>query len=237
MKNHTRLKSIGTKVLLVLLLASTKIVPAQNVGIGTVNPLQKLHIAGATSSLRIDGVATGGSYISAPTANTDNLLFSDAAGDIHKMPNGTSGQIPVINNFGSMVWANAPVKYAVTGTGPAVLSNVAAPVLMPQMTITFIPKSSTVWVFFFAMGSASSFEKPIQFQLRKAGVPVIQFRASSEDSMGNEWASSMSFPVSVTPGVPVSIDITWCEITGFGGYQVVNSGANPICRSLMVLDM
>lgn len=237
MKNNKQIKSVAIKAVLVLQLVSSGKSFSQNVGIGTVNPLQKLHVAGSTSTLRIDGIATGGSYINAPTAATDNLLFSDAAGDIHKMPNGTSGQTPVINNTGSMAWANAPVKYAVTGTSPAMLSTVTSPVLMPQMTITFTPKSATVWVFFYAMGTANVPEEPIQFQLRKGGVPVIQFRASSEGSMGNEWVSSMSFPVSVTPGVSTTLDIAWAQVNGFGAYQIINSGPNPVCRSLMVLDM
>lgn len=237
MKNIKNTKSVALKVILLFHLVSANQLFSQNVGIGIVNPLQRLHIGGSTGTIRIDGLATGGNFIAAPSAPTDNLLFSDASGDIYKMPNGAIGQIPSIGAGGSVVWVNAPVKYEVKGTTSATLTSTNL-ALMPQMTITFVPKSSTVWVFFYAMGSSNQPERPIQFQLRKVGTPnpIIQFRASSEASMGNDWVSSFSFPVSVTPGLSTTLEVLWATIPP-GGYQIINSGAIPACRSLMVLDM
>lgn len=237
MKNHSTIRNFILGIVLLVQLTSGHNLFSQNVGIGVINPIQKLHIAGISSTVRIEGLATGGSYIAAPAATTDNLLFSNAVGDIYKMPNGSAGQVPIISATGSMAWVNFPVKYEVKGTTPAILTSTNL-ALMPQMTITFVPKNSTVWVFFYAMGSSNLPEKPIQFHLRKVGAPspVIQFRASSEASMGNDWVASFSFPVAVTPGISTTLEVLWAAIPP-GGYQILNSGAVPACRSLMVLDM
>lgn len=63
-----------------------------NVGIGVLVPLRKLHIAGLTSGVRIEGLATGGTFITAPSATTDKLLFADANGDLRAIATGTNGQ-------------------------------------------------------------------------------------------------------------------------------------------------
>lgn len=69
-----------------------RVTAAGDVGIGIIMPLRKLHLAGATSGFRYAGVATGGSFISAPSATTDKLLFADANGDVRALGNGTNGQ-------------------------------------------------------------------------------------------------------------------------------------------------
>jgi hypothetical protein len=63
-----------------------------NVGIGVLVPLRKLHIAGLTSGVRIEGLATGGTFITAPSATTDKLVFADANGDLRAIATGTNGQ-------------------------------------------------------------------------------------------------------------------------------------------------
>jgi hypothetical protein len=65
---------------------------AGDIGIGVLVPLQKLHIAGLTSGVRVGGLATGGSFISAPAAGSDKLVFADANGDLKAILTGANGQ-------------------------------------------------------------------------------------------------------------------------------------------------
>ena len=70
------------------------------VGIGTTNPQRILQIGGATNTIRIEGLATGGSFISAPAATTDKLLFADATGDVRALNNGSNGQtLQIVSGF------------------------------------------------------------------------------------------------------------------------------------------
>ncbi len=78
-----------------------------NVGIGTIFPLQKLHISGLGNSLRVGGLATGGSFIAAPASSTDKLLFADFNGDIKALASGTSGQVLTIGVSGQPTWSSA----------------------------------------------------------------------------------------------------------------------------------
>lgn len=78
-----------------------------NVGIGTIFPLQKFHINGLSNSLRVGGLATGGSFITTPASNTDKLLFADFSGDIKALAAGTTGQVLTIGVFGQPTWSSA----------------------------------------------------------------------------------------------------------------------------------
>ena len=77
-----------------------------DVGIGTGTPARKLHIAGTGSGVRVESVATGGSFISTPAASTDKLLYADANGDIRAIANGSSGQVLTITG-GIPAWGTA----------------------------------------------------------------------------------------------------------------------------------
>lgn len=71
-----------------------------DVGIGIAAPARKLHVAGATTGVRLEGLSTGGSFITAPTATTDKLLFADAAGDVRALASGTTGQQLILTATG-----------------------------------------------------------------------------------------------------------------------------------------
>lgn len=73
---------------------------AQNIGIGTSNPLEKLHIAGA---LRADNLQIA----VANTSPSDKLLWADANGKVYTLSNGTIGKVLGINNLGVVDWLNA----------------------------------------------------------------------------------------------------------------------------------
>lgn len=93
-----------------------------NVGIGIAAPLQKLHINGSTSGVRIGGLATGGSFITAPTATTDKLLYADANGDLKVVANGSSGSTLTINGSGIPAWTapGATTEWLLTGNAGTV---------------------------------------------------------------------------------------------------------------------
>ncbi|HRG90356.1 MAG TPA: hypothetical protein PLW44_15135, partial [Chitinophagales bacterium] len=77
-----------------------------NIGIGTGVATTKFHIAGTGSGVRVESVATGGSFITTPAASTDKLLYADANGDIRAIANGSSGQVLTITG-GVPAWGAA----------------------------------------------------------------------------------------------------------------------------------
>lgn len=77
------------------------------VGIGTIVPVRMLELSGLTNGIRIGGLATGGSFITAPSATTDKLLFADANGDVRAIANGSSGQVLTINGSGVPAWTTS----------------------------------------------------------------------------------------------------------------------------------
>ncbi len=77
---------------------------AQNIGIGTANPLEKLHVAGGT--VRIDGMSSAGASNGLPLTANDRMVWVDNLGTLHSLNNGGNGQILSINNSGIPVWIN-----------------------------------------------------------------------------------------------------------------------------------
>ncbi len=53
---------------------------SNNVGIGAATPSHKLHIGGVSNTERIEGIGTGGTFLVAPSAATDRVMFADAQG-------------------------------------------------------------------------------------------------------------------------------------------------------------
>lgn len=77
----------------------------QNVGVGTNNPLEKLHVAG---SLRVDDLQT-----SVPAgAVTDKVVWVDASGKVYSFPAGAAGKILGVNGAGVLAWLNPGVSNA-----------------------------------------------------------------------------------------------------------------------------
>ena len=64
-----------------------------NVGIGTNAPLRTLHIGGVLNGVRMEGLGSGGSFVSAATNTTDRIMYADAVGDLHVVPAGATGQV------------------------------------------------------------------------------------------------------------------------------------------------
>ncbi|MBX7243221.1 MAG: hypothetical protein K1X92_15860, partial [Bacteroidia bacterium] len=90
----------NTKVLtslVLLLITNTAFLSAQNVGVGTSSPVEKLHVAG---SLRVDDLQTS----LAASAATDKMVWVDANGKVYSFPAGTPGKILGVNGTGILAW-------------------------------------------------------------------------------------------------------------------------------------
>ncbi len=77
------------------------------VGIGTIVPVRMLELSGLTNAIRIGGLATGGAFITAPSATTDKIVFVDDNGDLRAIANGSSGQVLTINGSGVPAWSTS----------------------------------------------------------------------------------------------------------------------------------
>lgn len=79
-----------------------------NVGIGTAaNARADAFTILKGGNVRVRGLATGGAFITAPSAITDKLVFADASGDLRAIANGSSGQVLTINGSGIPQWSTA----------------------------------------------------------------------------------------------------------------------------------
>ncbi len=81
------------------LLPSLLTVSAQNVGIGTNTPQEKLHVAGTT---RINSLATA----TTPSAVSDKVTWTDNNGTMYAFPTGAVGKVLGINPSGIIAWIN-----------------------------------------------------------------------------------------------------------------------------------
>ncbi|MBK7148408.1 MAG: hypothetical protein IPH78_06185 [Bacteroidetes bacterium] len=91
-----------------------------NVGVGTNNPLQRLHVNGTTNGVRIGGLATLGSFITTPSATTDKMLYADANGDVRAMSAGSTGQVLTYTASGP-AWSTATSNdWGITGNAGTV---------------------------------------------------------------------------------------------------------------------
>ena len=167
------------------------------VGIGTTSPLQELHIAGTTSTIRIDGLNN--------TNNTNNNgtdlapIAVNASGDLQvRTPiYGDNIQSVILPNGSQNITSNSLVN--ITGA-----------------TITFTPRHSVVYLSFTITGYnplTSSIDPLTWFSVgvTNGGTNVGNFLSltgTSDDITGSAGAASITaanFPLTVTPGVPVTI--------------------------------
>lgn len=93
-------------ILLLTVSLSCFYVKAQNVGIGTSTPTEKLHIGGTTSTLRVEGLATGGTASGTASAATDKILWTDANGVIRSLSGGNAGYVLISNISGAPTWVS-----------------------------------------------------------------------------------------------------------------------------------
>src|ERR1041385_3802612 len=66
---------------IVVAMVYSSVLTAQNVGIGIASPQEKLHVGGASSTIRIDGLSSSGTVSYTGT----NILFCDANGNLTRI--------------------------------------------------------------------------------------------------------------------------------------------------------
>lgn len=195
--------------LVLSLLALPGTLSAQNVGVGTSNPLDKLHV---TSFIRSDALAS-----------TDtNVVLSDLNGRLINLAPGTNGQLLSSRGPGrSPVWTNAPsggggriyfeqLQTAITNT--ATSSSAGTTTLVSR---TFVPQNDTVLVTVSVAGRVSAstgmpvtplhkwaFRVLVNGTLTKLMYPHTNTNALGGGVATGDLTGSMTIPVAVTPGVP-----------------------------------
>jgi hypothetical protein len=110
---------------------------------------------------------------------------------------------------------------------------------LPQMSVTFTPLNSTVYVDFSASGTyaptGGTVDRSIWFELRLNGALIKEFDFQAGQSW-NQWFSAFSYPVNVTVGASTTIDIRWA--TDGSAYTLYNNAGSQSYahRSLIVHD-
>ncbi|WP_394759057.1 hypothetical protein [Flavobacterium sp.] len=187
-------------------LERTRILANGNMGIQTTNPLQALHIGGSAAglqTLRIDDIAVtaGGTNPGelAPTITTsDKALYADSNGDVRvRSIYGDNTQSTILAAGTQNISTNAFVD--ITGA-----------------TITFTPKHSTVYLSFAISGynplTGTSPRGWFAVRIMNGATNAGNFvtLTATNDAGGSNGAATVSsgnFPLTVVPGVPVTIKL------------------------------
>lgn len=139
---------------------------------------------------------------------------------------------------------NTVFKYSVVGTTDATVpanATAGAFVLMPQMTITFTPVNSSIFMFFTAAGTytaAPYANHTVWFEVRVNGVAVREWDTQC-GTQWNLWDIGVSTPLNVNVGVPNTIEIRWAAVRAGGTNTTINnliSLGTYFNRALMILD-
>jgi hypothetical protein len=178
------------------------------VGIGTTSPQQRLHISGSDSGLqtiRIDDLAvtSGGTNpgeIASTTTTTSKALYADSNGDIKvRSVYGDNMQTVTLSSGSQNITSTSLTD--ITGA-----------------SITFTPKHSTVFLSFAISGynPLTSGGRPLSWFV--VGVSngssnvgnFLSLSSATDDTTGSSGAATVSaanFPLTVTPGTPVTIKL------------------------------
>lgn len=129
--------------------------PAQNVGIGTATPLERLHVAGAVRVNSLAGVGT-------------RVVASDANGTLINIAPGTNGQVLTQTTTGP-AW-QAPLSINSTSLGADIQITAATYTNVPGMTVTFTATQTEALLMLSASGFAFTNSMAlVQFRVRDGG--------------------------------------------------------------------
>lgn len=179
------------------------------VGIGNTNPQQELHISGANSTIRIDGLNS--------TNNTNN----DGT-DLAPIAVDENGDLEVR----SAIYGDN-IQSVILSSGTQNIDNTSS-VDISGATLTFTPKHAIVYLSFSISGynPLCNSDEQSWFSVRvlNNGSNVGNFlsmTATTDDLTGAVGAATITaanFPLSVTPGTPVTIKL-----------QGRDGGTNHVC--------
>lgn len=242
------------KFLVVVLVMHTTNVLAQNVGIGESAPVQKLQVnddaVGTLTTIRIEDCATGkeGDYgstsrqtnstapaLSAPLAGQAKTVYADGNGDL----------------FARYVYGDN-----IQNVNPKSDYNLVAvtTTILQGMTITFTPRHSIVYLTYSFSGAnnlagannsvggwvtAQAYLNGTALQgTGTASGPLKVYSAADATEYSAYGLSANMIPVSVTPGVPLTIDIRYYAnpSTGETVYCNPTSNASFCHRNMTILD-
>jgi hypothetical protein len=139
---------------------------------------------------------------------------------------------------------NNVAKYSVLGTTDATVPANATPgpfILMPQMTLTFTPINSSVFMFFTAAGTYTTTafaNHSVWFEVRVNGVSIREWDTQSGTAF-NLWDIGVSTPLNVNVGVPNTVEIRWtAQRAGLINTTINNlvTAGTYFNRQLMIID-
>lgn len=218
--------------------------PAQNVGIGTSSPLDRLHVAGA---VRVNTLAT---------ADT-TVTLADLNGRLHALPAGPAGQVLTSQGAGRAPrWAaaggggGAVYTSLLTAVTSATVSNLGSPAMI-LLSKTITPVNDTVLVTFTANAIVTASTVPAAplvhygFQIRTGITTYKEFWTHPHTNTAGlginqgKMHVAFTYPVAVTPGVPVNINIFLRAQNTASGSQTIqfDTGAMWGSAAMIIQDV
>lgn len=213
-------------------------------GNGTNDPAEDINIDGFWNALDCAGAAgatgpTGAAGANGATGPTGNTGPAGPAG-----PAGAAGPAGPAGPIGPTGANGTAIFYSATGTTDATVTTTAW-TAMPQMSITYTPTKSTGYVFFSASGYGwTNSMSYLACRLRVGGVVqkgTTEKIQNYDDVTGTitTWSLSLIYPISVTIGSPVTVDIQWMRDGISGTYHPVNNVAtapNECHRTIVIME-
>jgi hypothetical protein len=194
-----------------------------SVGIGTTIPRGVFDVTSSTNGILIPRVALTNTLVQAPIANPQGgpLEVSTLVYNTSTLGASPNNVYPGFYYWNGTRWIrfdvngeNNPKYYTAVGTTNALTPGGLS--LMPEMQVTLVPDDSVILVNFSAAGFSGTGgcgQGSMFFQIVVNGVPVKGWQTSVEDiiNVSNRpvWDTAINYSVSVTPGVPQTVQVFW----------------------------
>jgi hypothetical protein len=207
------------------------LINAQNVGIGTTTPFEKLHVNG---NVQIDGLASSDS----------NVVLSNFDGKLINLNSGQAGEVLTSRGQGSApIWAvpgaippppadQSKIHFLALTGAPSVTCNTSSASSMTLLTHTFTPANDTVIFNFSSEGRVSStvaLAAQSHTYVFRVIVNGTNYRQTYFDVVHNGAGSvlsgfvpaNFSMPVPVTAGVSNTISVQVLTLFTVSGSQTL----------------